>query len=136
MLRLCSANPRGMPGMSDGCQVKMSQFWRKKSRSAASIAGFNCVPMEAVFVGSVGWTWNLTISSVRLNEVDLGCLSSIMSFVSTVALSVVNSSAARASDNAYRASVAVLFSARSATSGSLARVMILLGPGILSFMYL
>ena len=77
MLRLCSANPRGMPGMSDGCQAKISQFSRKKSRSAASIAGFNCVPMEAVFVGSVGWTWNLTISSAGLKDVDLDLLSSI-----------------------------------------------------------
>ena len=38
-------------------------------------------------------------------------------------------------DNASRAKAAVLFLARSAMSGSLARVMIPLGPGILSFMY-
>ena len=119
MLRLCSANPRGMPGMSDGCQAKMSQFSRKKSHSVASVAGLNCVPMEAVFMGSVGWTWNLTISSAGLNEVDLGHLSSITSSLSTVERSVVNSSAARASDNASRASVAVLFSSASATSESL-----------------
>ena len=76
-----------------------------------SIAGLNCVPMEAVFVGFVGWTWNLNISFAGLNEVDLGRLSSITSSLSTVARSVVNSSTARASDNAYRASAAVLFSA-------------------------
>ena len=113
----------------------MSQFSRRKSRSAASIVGLNCVPMEAVFVGSVGWTWNWTISSAGLNEVDLGCLSSITSSLSIVACSVVSSSAARASDNASRASATVLFLSRSAMSGSLARVMIPLGPGILSFMY-
>ena len=135
MLRLCSANPRGMPGMSDGCQAKMSQFSRKKSRSAASIVGLNCVPMEAVFVGSIGWTWNLTISSAGLKEVDLGRLSSITSSLSTVAHSVVSSLVARASDNASRARAAVLFLARSATSVSLARVMIPLGPVILSSMY-
>ena len=121
--------------MSDGCQAKMSQFSRKKSRSAASIAGLNCVLMEAVFVGSVGWTWNLTISSAGLKEVDLDLLSSITSSLSTVERSVVSSSAARASDNASRASAAILFSARSVVSGSLARVIIPLGPGILSFMY-
>ena len=38
--------------------------------------GFNCAPMEAVFVGSVGWTWNLTISSAGLKEVDFDLLSS------------------------------------------------------------
>ena len=65
--------------------------------------------MEAVFVGSVGWTWNLTISSAGLNEVDLGRLSSITSSLSMVARSVVNSSAARASDNASRASAAIFF---------------------------
>ena len=95
MLRPCSSNPRGMPDMSDGCQAKKTQFSCKKSRSAASIVGLNCVPMEAIFVGSVGWTWNLTISSVGLNEVDLGRLSSITSSLSTVARSVVSSSAAR-----------------------------------------
>ena len=64
----------------------------------------------------------MTISSAGLNEVDLGRLSSIMSSLSTVERSVVNSSAVRASDNASRARAAVLFSARIATSGSLARV--------------
>ena len=49
----------------------MSQFSRRNSRSAASTSGFNCAPMEAVFVGSVGWTWNFTISSAGLKEVDL-----------------------------------------------------------------
>ena len=119
--------------MSEGCHAKMSQFSRKNSRSAASIVGFNYVPMEAVFVGSVGWTWNFTISSADLKEVDLGHLSSITSFLSIVERSIVNSSAVRASDNASRASAAVLFSARSAMSGSLTRVII--PPGILSFMY-
>ena len=47
----------------------------------------------------------------------------------------VSSSAARASDSALRASAAVLFSVQSVMSGSLARVMIPLGPGILGFMY-
>ena len=80
--------------------------------------------MDAVFVESIGWTWNLTISSAGLKEVDLGRLSSITSSLSTVERSVVSSPAARASDRASRASAAVLFSARSATSGSLTRVMI------------
>ena len=97
--------------------VSRSEFSGRKFHSAASIVGLNCVPMEAVFVGSVGWTWNLTISSAGLNEVDLGRLSSITSSLSSVVRIVVNSSAARASDNASRASAAVLFSARSATSG-------------------
>ena len=108
-LRLCSASLRGIPGMSEGCQANMSQFSRRNSRSAASTAGFNCAPMDAVFVGSVGWTWNLTISSVGLKEVDLDLLSSITSSLSTLERSAVNSSAARASDNASRASAAVLF---------------------------
>ena len=69
MFRLCSASLRGIPAMSEGCQAKMSQFSRKNSRSAASTVGFNCAPMDAVFVGSVGWTWNLTISSAGLKEV-------------------------------------------------------------------
>ena len=111
----------------------MSQFSRKNARSAASIVGFSCAPMDAVFVESVGWTWNLTISSAGLKEVDLDRLSSITSSLSTMEHSVVGSSAARASDNASRARAAVLFSARSATSRSLARVMILLGPGIFEF---
>ena len=128
MFRLCLASLRGIPGMSEGCQAKMSQFSRKNSRSAASIVGFSCAPMDVVFVGSVGWTWNLTISSAGLKEVDLGHLSSITSSLSTMECSVVSSSAARALDNAARASAAVLFSVRSAMSGSLARV-------ILSFMY-
>ena len=97
--------------MSEGCQANMSQFSRRSSRSAASTAGFNCAPMEAVFVGSVGWTWNLNISSAGLKEVDLDLLSRITSSLSTVEHSMVNSSAERASDNASRASAAVLFSA-------------------------
>ena len=79
---------------------------------------------------------NLTISSVGLKEVDLDLLSSITSSLFTMERSAVSSSAARASDSVSGASVAVLFSARSAMSGSLARVIIQLGPGILSFMYL
>ena len=77
----------------------------------------------------------MTISFAGLKEVDLDLLSSITSSLSTVERSAVNSSAARASDNASRASAAVLFTARSAVSQSLARVVIPLGPGILSFMY-
>ena len=100
MFRLCSANLRGIPGISEGCQAKMSQFSRRNSRSAASTSGFNCAPMEAVFVGSVGWTWNFTISSAGLKEVDLDLLSSITSSLFTVERSAVSSSAAKASDSA------------------------------------
>ena len=121
--------------MSEGCQVNISQFSRRKSLSAASTVGSSCAPIDVVFLGSVGWTWNLTISSAGLKEVDLGRLSKITSSLSTVERSAVNSSAARASDNASRARDAVLFSARSAMSGSLTRVIMPLGPGILSFMY-
>ena len=96
--------------MSEGCQAKMSQFSRRNSLSAASTSGFSCAPMEAVFVGSVGWTWNLTISSAGLKEVDLDLLSSITSSLSVVERRVVSSSAARASDCASRAKDAVLFS--------------------------
>ena len=112
MFRLCSASLRGIPGMSEGCQVKMSQFSRKNSRSAASIVGFSCAPMDAVFVESIGRTWNLTISSTSLKEVDLDRLSSITSSLSTVERSVVSFSAARASDNASRASAAFYFRRR------------------------
>ena len=59
----------------------------------------------------------MTISSDGLKEVDLDLLSSITSSLSTVERSAVSSSTARASDNASRASAAVLFSARSAISG-------------------
>ena len=105
----------------------MSQFSRRNSRSAASTSGFKSAPMEAVLLGSVGWTWNLTISSAGLKDVDLDLLSSITSSLLTLERSAVSSSAARASDNASRASAAVLFSAWSATSGSLARVIIPFG---------
>ena len=91
--------------------------------------------MDVVFLGSVRWTWNLVISSAGLNEVDLGRLSRTTSSLSTLESSVVNSSAVRASDNASRARDAVLFLARSAMSGSLTRVIMPLGLGILSFMY-
>ena len=64
--------------------------------------------MDVVFLGSVEWTWNLNISSAGLNEVDLGHLSRITSSLSTLEHSAVNSSAARASDSARRASDAVL----------------------------
>ena len=66
---------------------------------------------------------------------DLGRLSRITSSLSTVECSAVNSLAARDSDNASRAMDAVLFSARSAMSGSLTRVVTSFGPGILSFIY-
>ena len=121
--------------MSEGCQANVSQFSRRKSRSMASTIGSSCALIDVVFLGSGGWAWNLTISSARLKEVDLGRLSKITSSLSTVERSAVNSSVARASDNASRARDAVLFSARSAMSGSLARVIMPLGPGILSFMY-
>src|SRR4051812_49074225 len=71
IFKLCSANLRGIPGVSEGCQAKMSQFSRRNSRSAASTSGFSRAPMEAVLLGSVGWTWNLTISYVGLKDVDL-----------------------------------------------------------------
>ena len=58
IFRLCPASLHGIPGMSEGCQAKMSQFSRRISCSAASTSGFNYAPMEAIFVGSVGWTWN------------------------------------------------------------------------------
>ena len=114
MLRLCSASLRGIPGISEGCQANMSQFSRKNARSAASTVGSSYVPMDVVFVESVGWTWNLTISFAGLKEVDLDHLSSITSSLSTVERNAGNSSAARASDNASRAKAAVLFSTRSA----------------------
>ena len=101
----------------------MSQFSRGNSRSAASTAGFNYAPMEAILLGFVGWTWNLTISSAGLKEVDLDLLSSITSSLSTLERNAVNSSAARASDNASRARAAVLFLVRSATSESLLSVI-------------
>ena len=93
MFRLCLASLRGIPGISEGCHAKMSQFSRRKSLSAASTSGFSCAPTEAVFVGSIGWTWNLTISSAGLKEVDLGRLSSITSSLSTMERSAINSSA-------------------------------------------
>ena len=65
--------------------------------------------MDVVLVGSVGWTWNLTISSAGLKEVDLDLLSSITSSLSTVERSAINSSAARASYNTSRASAAGFF---------------------------
>ena len=74
-----------------------------------STSGFNCAPMEAVLLGSVGWTWNLTILSAGLKEVDLDLLSSTTSSLFTVERSAVSSSAARASDSASGASAAVLF---------------------------
>ena len=135
ILRLCLASLRGIPGISEGCQANMSQFSRRNARSAASTVGFSCAPIDAVFLGSVGSTLNLTISSAGLKEVDLGRLSRITSSLSTIERSVVNSSAVRASDSASRARDAVLFSARSAMSGSLTRVIIPFGPGILSFIY-
>ena len=82
--------------MSQGCQAKMSQFSCKNACSAASIVGFSCAPMDVVFVESVGWTWNLTISSAGLKEVDLDRLSSITSSLSIVERSAVSSSAVRA----------------------------------------
>ena len=48
MFRLCSASLLGIPGISEGCQAKMSQFSRKNSRSAASIVGFSCAPGDSL----------------------------------------------------------------------------------------
>src|SRR4051812_36031430 len=121
--------------MSEGCQAKMPQFSHRNSHSAAPTSGFSLAPMEAVLLGSVGWTWNLTISSAGLKDVDLDLLSSITSSLLSVDRSAVGSSAAKVSDSASRANAVVLFSAQSAMSGSLARVIIPFGPGILSFMY-
>ena len=70
-----------------------------------------------------------------LKEMDLDRLSSITSSLSTMDRNAVNSLVARALYNASRAKAAVLLSARSAVSRSLARVIIPLGLGILSFMY-
>ena len=109
IFKLCSASLRGIPAMSEGCQAKMSQFSHRNSRSATSTSGFRRTPMEAVLLGSVGWTWNLTISSAGLKEVDLDLLSSITSSLFTVERNAVSSYAARASDSASRASAAVLF---------------------------
>src|SRR3954471_20884716 len=132
MFRLCSAKLRGILGMSEGCQVKISQFSCRNSRSAASTSGFSRAPMEAVLLGFVGWTWNFTISSAGLKDVDLDLLSSITSSLLTVERSAVSSSATKASDSASRANAALLFSARSAMSGSLARVIIPFGPASLA----
>ena len=77
--RLCSASLRGIPSIPEGCQAKMSQFSHRNIRSAASIVGSSYAPMDAIFVESVGWTWNLTISSAGLKEVDMDLLSDIMS---------------------------------------------------------
>ena len=100
MLRLCSASLHGIPSISEGCQAKISQFSRRNACSVASIVGSRCAPMDAVFVESIGWTWNLTISSAGLKDVDLDRLWINTSSLSTVERNVVNSSAARASDNA------------------------------------
>ena len=75
------------------------------------------------------------ISFAGLKDVDLGLLVRITSSLSTVDRSVVNSSAAKVSARAPRASAAVLFSARRAIFGSLAVVITPFGPGILSFIY-
>ena len=56
ILRLCSANLRGIPGISEGCQANMPQFSRRNAHSAASTIGSSCAPMDAVFLGFVGWT--------------------------------------------------------------------------------
>ena len=108
IFKLCSASLRGIPGMSEECQAKMSQFSCRNSRSAASTSEFNCAPMEAVLLGSIGWTWNLTISSAGLKEVDLDLLSSITSSLSTVERSPVSSSATRA-PSSYTSSGHVAF---------------------------
>src|SRR5215216_3010172 len=113
----------------------MSQFSRRNALRAASTVGSNCAPMAAVLLGSVGCTWNLTISSAGLKEVDLGLSLRITSSLSTVEHRLVSSSAVRDSDSASRARDAVLFLARSAISGSLVIVITPLDPGILSFMY-
>jgi len=112
MLRLCSASVCGIPGISEGCQAKMSQLSRKNARNAASNTGSNCAPMEAVLLESVGWALNLNISSACLKEVDLDLLLMITSCLSTMEHSAVSSSAARASDSASRSRDAVfIFSA-------------------------
>ena len=87
----------------------MSQFLRRNARSAASTVGSSCAPMDAVFVEFVGWTWNLTILSAGLKEVDLDRLSIITLSLSTVDCNAVNSSAARALDNGSRAKATVCF---------------------------
>ena len=39
ILRLCSANLRGIPGISEGCQANISQFLHRNVHSAASTVG-------------------------------------------------------------------------------------------------
>ena len=95
-IETCSASLRGMSGMSEGCQEKMSQFWRRNVRRIASIVGSSCAPIDAVLLGSVVCTWNFTISSAGLKEVDLDLLSRITLSLSTVACKVVNLSIGRA----------------------------------------
>ena len=113
--------------MSEGFQAYISQFSRRKARNALSTAGSSYALMDAVFLGSVGCTWNLMISSVGLKEVDFDRLARITSSVSTFDRRVVSSSVARASDNASKLKDVVLFSARSALSGSLINVITPLG---------
>ena len=48
MLRPCSANLRGIPGISEGCQANISQFLRRNSRSAVSTVGSSCAPMDVL----------------------------------------------------------------------------------------
>ena len=54
ILRLCSANLRGIPGISEGCQAKMSQFSCKNALSAATIVGSSYAPMAYVLLGTAG----------------------------------------------------------------------------------
>ena len=134
MLRLCSASLRGIPIISEGCQAKISQFSRRYARNVASIFGSSYAPMDVAFVEYVGWTWNLTISSASLKEVDLGRLSSITLSLSTVSTTRLILQL-RGLQTMPRGPRRRFFSVQSAMSRSLARVMIPLGPGILSFMY-
>ena len=91
--------------------------------------------MNNVLFGSVGCTWNFTISSAGLNDMDFDLLLRTTSSLLTVVRSVVNSSAVRALDSSSRASNVVLVSTQRVVFGSLASKITPLGPGILSFMY-
>src|SRR5215216_5440018 len=106
VLRLCSASLHGIPGISEGCQAKMSQFSCRNTLRVASIVGSSCAPMADVLLGSVGCSWNLTISYAGLKEVDLGLLSRITSSLYTKERRLVSSSAERDSDSASRARAA------------------------------
>ena len=52
----CLASSLGIPGMSEGCQAKISQFSRRNSTSAPSYAIGRLDDTLTVLLASVGWT--------------------------------------------------------------------------------